>query len=362
MAARHETSVAPASRVLFVEDDEVFADIAMELLEPLAAVKWVTSGEQALDALGRQDWDLIIADVNLPGMSGLEFAEEAKRVCPLAAILILTASASLDTAVGALRAQADDFLTKPIDPPALMTKVRELIAGARELKSLRREVVLAIGAHPDDVEIGCGGLLLRHASLGDEVSILTLTGGEAGGVSSRRIKESQHAAKLLGARLFLAELEDTSLSVSDGGVMIGTIERVIAEVKPTIVYTHSRLDVHQDHRNVHDATLVAARRVPRLYCYQAPSGSVDFHPTRFVGVDDWMERKIEVLGAYSSQVKIRRYLQEDLLLATARYWSRFGNARYAEPLEVIRDSETTPLPAETASQDTHRVRTETHAT
>jgi LmbE family N-acetylglucosaminyl deacetylase/ActR/RegA family two-component response regulator len=362
MAALHETPVPPASRVLFVEDDEVFADVAMELLRPLAAVEWVTSGEQALDALGREDWDLIIADVNLPGMSGLEFAEEAKRVCPLAALLILTVSVSLDTAVGALRAHADEFLTKPVDPPALVAKVRELIAGARELKALRREVVLAIGAHPDDVEIGCGGLLLRHAARGDEVNILTLTGGEAGGVSSQRIEESQRAAELLSARLFHAELEDTSLSVSDGGVMIGTIERVIAEVKPTIVYTHSRLDVHQDHRNVHDATLVAARRVPRLYCYQAPSGSVDFHPTRFVGIDEWMERKIEVIGAYSSQVKIRRYLQEDLLLATARYWSRFGNARYVEPLEVIRDSETAPLPAETASQDTHDVRIETHAT
>jgi LmbE family N-acetylglucosaminyl deacetylase/ActR/RegA family two-component response regulator len=359
MAAPHKT---PASRVLLVEDDEVFADVVMELLRPLTAVEWVTSGEQALEALGREDWDLIIADVNLPGMSGLDFAEEAKRVCPLAALLILTVSVSLDTAVGALRAHADEFLTKPVNGPRLLAKVMELLAGARERKAQRREIVLAIGAHPDDVEIGCGGILLRHAARGDEVSILTLTGGEAGGVSSQRMEESQRAAELLSARLFHAELEDTSLSVSDGGVMIGTIERVIAEIKPTVVYTHSRFDVHQDHRNVHDATLVAARRVPRLYCYQAPSGSVDFHPTRFVGVDEWMERKVEVIGAYSSQVKIRRYLQEDLLRATARYWSRFGSTHYVEPLEVIRDSETDPLPTTDASRDSHAERIEIHAT
>jgi LmbE family N-acetylglucosaminyl deacetylase len=334
----------------------------MELLRSLALVEWVTSAEQALEALGREDWDLIIADVNLPGMSGLELAQEAKRVCPLAALLILTASVSLDTAVGALRAHADEFLTKPVDSPAFVAKVMELIAGAGERKAQRREIVLAIGAHPDDVEIGCGGILLRHAACGDEVSILTLTGGEAGGVSSQRVEESQRAAELLSARLFHAELEDTSLSVSDGGVMIGVIERVIAEVKPTVVYTHSRLDVHQDHRNVHDATLVAARRVQRLYCYQAPSGSVDFHPTRFVGIDEWMERKLEVIGAYSSQVKIRRYLQEDLLRATARYWSRFGNAHYVEPLEVIRDSEADPLPTTDASRDSRAERIEIHAT
>jgi LmbE family N-acetylglucosaminyl deacetylase len=223
------------------------------------------------------------------------------------------------------------------------------VAGAR--KAQQREVVLAIGAHPDDVEIGCGGILLRHGAGGDAVNILTLTGGEAGGVSAERVVESQRAAELLCARLFAAALPDTSLSVSDGGVMIGTIERVIAEVEPTVIYTHSRHDVHQDHRHVHDATLVAARRVPRIYCYQAPSGSVDFRPSRFVGIDEFLERKLEVIGAYGSQVKVRRYLQEDLLRATARYWSRYGASHYAEPLEVIRDNEVAPVPAESASSD-----------
>jgi LmbE family N-acetylglucosaminyl deacetylase/CheY-like chemotaxis protein len=358
MSDTSDTSKPPLSRVLLVEDDEVFAAVVTELVRPIAAVEWVTSAEEALGALGSEDWDLVISDVNLPGVSGLEFAREAKRVCPLAATLILTASASLDTAVGALRSGADDFLTKPIDARALVAKVSELVAVARVRKAKGREVVLAIGAHPDDVEIGCGGILLRHAALGDQVNVLTLTGGESGGVMAERVVESRHAAELMSARLFGADLADTSLSVSDGGVMIGAIERVIAEIGPTTVYTHSRHDVHQDHRNVHDATLVAARRVPRIYCYQAPSGSIDFRPTRFVGIDEWMDRKLEVIGAYSSQVKVRRYLQEDLLRATARYWSRFGTSRNVEPLEVIRDSETTPVAAQAASPDPHAVMVE----
>ncbi len=184
----------------------MFADVAIELLRPLAAVAWVSSAEAGLDALPHEDWDLIIADVNLPGMSGLELARETNRVCPLAAILVLTANVSLDTAVGALRARADDFLTKPVDPPALLAKVAELIAVAGARKVQQREVVLAIGAHPDDVEIGCGGILLRHGAGGDAVNILTLSGGEAGGVSAERVVESQRAAELLCARLFAAEL------------------------------------------------------------------------------------------------------------------------------------------------------------
>jgi hypothetical protein len=93
----------------------------------------------------------------------------------------------------------------------------------------------------------------------------------------------------------------------------------------------------------------------------APWSHSDFRPTRFVGIDEWVERKLEVIGAYSSQVKIRRYLQEDLLRATARYWSRFGTSHYAEPLEVIRDSEATPIPVESASPGSHTLAIEAHA-
>ena len=62
-------------------------------------------------------------------------------------------------------------------------------------------------------------------------------------------------------------------------------------------------------------------------------------PTRFVAIDEFLERKIEVIQAYTSQVKIRGYLDEELLRATARYWARFAKARYVEPLEVVRDSD-----------------------
>ena len=58
-----------------------------------------------------------------------------------------------------------------------------------------------------------------------------------------------------------------------------------------------------------------------------------------MAIDEFLERKIEVIQAYASQVKIRGYLDEELLRATARYWSRFSQARYVEPLEVVRDSD-----------------------
>jgi LmbE family N-acetylglucosaminyl deacetylase len=167
--------------------------------------------------------------------------------------------------------------------------------------------------------------------------VLTVTGGEQGGEIAERAAESEKAAEILGAQLFHTDLMDTS--VSDGGDTIGTIKKVIDEIHPTTVYTHTPRDVHQDHRNVHHATLVAARGIPRIYCYQAPSTTVEFRPTRFVTIDEFVDRKLEAIRAYSSQTAIRGYLDEELTRATARYWGRFAQSRYVEPLEVVRESD-----------------------
>ena len=147
--------------------------------------------------------------------------------------------------------------------------------------------MLAVGAHPDDVEIGIGGILLRHASQGHRVTVLTLTGGEAGGVVADRAAESHARGGADGGAADPRGAEDTS--VSEGGATIGTILEVIEDIRPSTVYTHTIRDVHQDHRNVHSATLVAARGISRVFCYQAPSTTVEFKPTRFVAIDEFLE-------------------------------------------------------------------------
>jgi LmbE family N-acetylglucosaminyl deacetylase len=343
---------APDAQLLVVEDDEVVATFLVELLGRLGSVHWTTTAEQALTVTATRDWDVVISDIDLPGMNGLEFLGALRASQPLVAALVLSGHSSFDHAVAALRAGADDYLTKPVDPVALLEKARAMIAVTRERRAKGQEVVLAVGAHPDDVEIGVGGVLLRHAAQGHRVTILTLTGGEQGGVAADRAQESRRAADLLSARLVHADLEDTS--VSEGGRTIETIRRVIEEIRPTTVYTHTIRDVHQDHRNAHNATLVAARGISRVFCYQAPSSTVDFHPTRFVAIDEYLDRKIEVIQAYASQVAVRGYLDEELLRSTARYWGRFTQARYVEPLEIVRDSDApTAAPAARTGTDLH---------
>jgi LmbE family N-acetylglucosaminyl deacetylase len=326
-----------AAQILVVEDDPVVATLVSRLLASLGEVTLARSGEEASACASARDWDLVVSDVELGGMTGIELIQRVRRTQPSVASLIISAHDSFEYAVAALRAGADDYMTKPIVPQAIVAKARELIDVARQRRAMPRETVLAVGAHPDDVEIGVGGILLRHVAEGHDVTILTLTGGEAGGVAADRVRESQRAADLLGARLLQVDLRDTG--VTEGASTIAEIQRVLEQTRATTVYTHTACDVHQDHRNIHQATLVAARRVPRIYCYEAPSTTVDFHPTRFVAIDEYLERKLEVIHAYASQVKVRRYLEEDLLRATARYWSRFSQARYVEPLEVVRESD-----------------------
>ncbi|WP_402845404.1 response regulator [Microbacterium sp. GXS0129] len=327
-----------APRVLVVDDDPDVALLVKVLLERRAGaeVEVATSGESALARVGAFRPDLVVTDIEMPGLSGLELLAELRRRMPGVPVVVMTAHVSVEYAVSALRAQADEFLTKPLDNARLVEVVQRLAEEGRARRGHRRGTVLAVGAHPDDVEIGVGGILAAHAAAGDEITILTLSRGSRGGNADSRQGESLAAAELLGARLFLKDLVDTE--ISGGGATVRLIEEVVAEVQPTVVYTHSVHDRHQDHRAVSEATTVATRRVGTVACYQSPSATIEFHPTRFVRIEDYLDRKLELLACFGSQTASRDYLAPDFVTATARYWSRFGGGSAVEPLEILRET------------------------
>lgn len=232
--------------------------------------------------------------------------------------------------VRALRAGVSDVL----DPDETV-RIEEQIAAGLISAGAHRERVLAIGAHPDDVEIGCAGTLLDHRRRGDRITILTLSRGAVGGDTSARLDEARRTAETIGAQLLFADLPDTR--VDDGIDTIRLIESVVAAVDPTVVYVHSAHDNHQDHRAVHTATRSATRGVRRVFAYQSPSATNEFFPTQFVPIDAVVGEKVEVLQLFDSQSG-RAYLEPELVTAGSRYWARHlgASARYAEPFEVIR--------------------------
>jgi LmbE family N-acetylglucosaminyl deacetylase len=324
--------------VLVVEDDPNTSDFLAVALGRAGFIA-VIAGDAAaaVDHLRTPGWDAALIDIGLPGSSGFDLVREVRAGHPDLPLALMTADASMDVAVRALRSEVDDFLAKPIPPAALVDQVERLVQrrGKRRDASRPAERVLGVGAHPDDVEIGVGGILLGHRRAGDEIAVLTMSQGARGGEGERRAAEAAEAARRMGARLFLQALEDTHISESHPTV--GLIEGVIEEFQPTIVYTHSWNDLHQDHRNTHRATMVAARVVSGVYCYESPSATVDFRPARFVAVDTDIDRKLEVIAAYTSQTEVRSYLDPELVRSTSRYWGRYGDSRFCEPLEVVRE-------------------------
>jgi len=186
-------------------------------------------------------------------------------------------------------------------------------------------MILAVGAHLDDVEIGVGGILLAHRAKGHEVATLTLSGSSAGGNVTASAREGERAACGMGAQLTVASLPD----------IIEQIEQAVARFRPGVIYTHSLHDMDRDHRLVHQATIVAAEQVPQVACYQSPSATLDFHPNRFVPIDDFVEDKLAAIAGHRSQIALADYLAPDLLAATARYWSRYSGSLAAEALEMV---------------------------
>src|SRR4051812_20538023 len=188
--------------------------------------------------------------------------------------------------------------------------------------------VLAIGAHPDDIELGCGATLAAHAARGDSVSLLVMTTGEQGPQAARsRIYEQEEAAAVLGASLYWGNFPDGGIPTGREPVVL--IDSVAEEIGADVIYTHSPYDSHQDHQTTARASLGAARRATRLLMYEAPT-SLAFMPTIFVDVKGFVERKIEAIKAHESQVLKNKLVDLEAVEASARFRGFQARLRYAE--------------------------------
>ncbi|MCF2129584.1 PIG-L family deacetylase [Strepomyces sp. STD 3.1] len=261
------------------------------------------------------------------------------REFPATAVVLTTDTLSADVALRALRAGAADLMSRDAPSDEVVATVRRAhdayLARRPSAQVAEPPRMLVVGAHPDDCEIGAGGTIHRRIRDGWQVSLLAMSHGSWGGEPDQRAQEAYAGASALGASFHLADFPDGH--ITDETETVQAIERVVREVDPDVVLVHSAHDTHQDHRAVHRATLVAARRVPRISCYQSPSATTAFTPNRFIGLrEDDVEAKLASIARHASQATTRPYLDVGLIRATARYWGRFTNDMFAEPLEVVR--------------------------
>jgi len=218
--------------------------------------------------------------------------------------------------------------------------------------------ILAVGAHPDDVELIAGGTIAKLTSRGKSVAILDLTQGEMGtrGSVETRRNEAKSAAKVLGVseRVFLnfgdARVED---SLDNRRQVI----EVIRQLRPTLVMGHYWDDLHPDH--------AAAGRILRAVMY--PSGfakypadgdpfrpneylyfmaHTPFEPSFIVDVTGFYERKLEAIACYASQLHKDGSTEPRTLIsqpdfvkrieARARYFGSLIDCEFGEPFLVTR--------------------------
>jgi two-component system response regulator FlrC len=124
------TSTVNPAMILVVEDDLALQEAIVDTLE-LSGLNTVAagSGEQALECLSKQRFDMVISDVNMGGMDGHQLLDEIKKLYPFLPVLLITAYGSIDRSVRAIQAGAVDYLVKPFDPSTLIDLVSRYTVG-----------------------------------------------------------------------------------------------------------------------------------------------------------------------------------------------------------------------------------------
>ena len=119
------------TRVLIVDDERDFVEMfSLRLQESGERVMTAHSGKECLDILAGEDIDVVVLDIKMPGMDGIETLKEIKKRHPIVEVILLTGHGAIDTAVSGMKLGAYDYLLKPADPAEMTQK----LAGARRRK------------------------------------------------------------------------------------------------------------------------------------------------------------------------------------------------------------------------------------
>lgn len=193
--------------------------------------------------------------------------------------------------------------------------------------------VLAVGAHPDDIELGCGGTLAKLQKWGAHVSAIVLSNGDCGLESQAdRAQETLSALKAIGIdKVHIYDFADTNMYTQLNEI-VAVIERHVREIKPDRVYTMFDKDRHQDHQAVYAASNIACRNVPQVLGYETPSSHQSFQPTIFERIGEVLALKLRAISFHKSQNN-KPYMQADTVRAVAQF--RGIQAGFMEPSEAF---------------------------
>jgi LmbE family N-acetylglucosaminyl deacetylase len=207
--------------------------------------------------------------------------------------------------------------------------------------------ILAIGAHIDDVEIGCGGTLAEAGQRGWETYLLVLSHSDYADLDGRVLRtddeamqEGKKAVDRLGG-VVLEILDFPTKEIPYNHVAVEAIETVLRRIQPDVILTHWPHDTHQDHRATSLASISAARYFNSILFYEpmTPSGRSysPFRPQTYVALGpDAVKAKREALCAHESQYKKYGNLWLDAVIARGVHRGYEIGVGHAECYETLR--------------------------
>lgn len=221
--------------------------------------------------------------------------------------------------------------------------------------------ILAFGAHPDDIEFGCGGTVRKLIEKGWSAVHVCVTSGEAGSstidratLAATREQEARRAAEVLGAERvhFLRAADGLTQYSRDHKI---AVTNLIREVRPEILFVHASSDQFPDHKLIHELVMSAVAGAAGPW-YQESIGKPHLAST-ILGYEVWhplntfqlsvditttVERKLAALRCHQSQIESTHYDEASLGLARYRGVMSFSST-HAEVFEVLRTSLSLPV-------------------
>lgn len=326
------TSDSPQSyRVLYVEDafDQALLVKAFFNALPGFTVVHVQDGDQAMERVETEEWDLIVTDLNLPGADGFTIIRRARELYPRLPILVTTGYTQAHYEEQSLRAGADQVMIKPLTQNDFISRVWAMIEREDVFEVSDSEVVLAIEGRFGDAEMGCGGAMMRAIENDADVVVIPLLMGPDD-ASPMEMKAATISAEILGVELRV----DRTL-FGDRQRQKDLIERTLNELRPTTVYLPAPDDRDASRREASSIAIEATVEVESVFGYETATTGLDFTPSHFIDIRAQMVMKMEALAAYQSLGAPRVDLRPRMAQAYARYWGRFRDFNEVEAFEAI---------------------------
>lgn len=215
--------------------------------------------------------------------------------------------------------------------------------------------ILIVAAHPDDEILGGGATFAKHVDNGDVVHALVLSEGASAryedGMEKALRTCAERSAEMIGfSTIDFGNLPDQRLDAMPIIEVTQLVEETIQSLRPSIVYTHSHVDVNSDHGVVSRAVWTACRPyatpwIERILAFETPSSTEwawaapesAFQPQWFVDVERTLQRKLDAMACYTSE--LRPYPHPRSLQALeerARYWGSIAGGVAVEPFVLLR--------------------------